>query len=187
LRAQIDAYVAFTYSTAMNLTLKNALVILTVGAIGCLVGFIVSLFLHPGQMPEVEKAIGLRWGCVLFGAVAGFGMGVILSIVKGARDPNAAPSYNWTTINGMGSMLIGKADCREDGSYCTTEWFVVFFLPILPVSRYRVIKHGGGIAYSSYTILEKQPPRAADAARVYVFVYAFIVVTIAVALYLMYR
>jgi hypothetical protein len=139
----------------MNLTPKNATAILFVGLIGCLVGLMVSLFLHTGLMPEIEKAMGLRWGCGMMGGVAGLGVGVIWSIVQGARDPNAAPSHNWTTINGIGSMLIGRSDGRDDGSYCTTEWFVILFLPIFPVCRYRVIRHGG-IVHIDYTILEKQ-------------------------------
>jgi uncharacterized membrane protein len=44
------------------------------------------------------------------------------------------------TLNGIGTTLIGKKDKDIDGSYITTKWFTFFFLPIIPLNSYRVIK-----------------------------------------------
>jgi hypothetical protein len=40
--------------------------------------------------------------------------------------------------NGSGTMYYGKRDVDIGGSYVTTEWIVFFWLPILPLSSWRV-------------------------------------------------
>lgn len=41
--------------------------------------------------------------------------------------------------NGLGWTLYGKADVHEDGSYITTKWFILFFIPVIPLGSYRVL------------------------------------------------
>lgn len=34
---------------------------------------------------------------------------------------------------------LGKTDVHEDGSYITTKWFILFFIPVIPLGSYRVL------------------------------------------------
>jgi hypothetical protein len=51
------------------------------------------------------------------------------------------------SIQGFGTTFYGKRDFHSDGSYVTTKWIVLFFVPIIPLGSYRV-KYKG---YSSVT------------------------------------
>ena len=42
------------------------------------------------------------------------------------------------TYNGIGKMLYGQRDFLADGSFITTEWFVVLFVPVIPLRSLRV-------------------------------------------------
>ena len=43
------------------------------------------------------------------------------------------------TVSGIGTTLYGKKDLdKESGWYTTTKWFVIVFLPIIPLGSYRV-------------------------------------------------
>jgi hypothetical protein len=45
-----------------------------------------------------------------------------------------------STFNGIGTKFYGKTDVEQDGSYTTTKWFVLIYLPIYPIGSFRVIK-----------------------------------------------
>ena len=76
-----------------------------------------------------------------------------LTIVEGNHrslgdlDPiESAPSL--CTINGFGVTLYGNTDKNpSDGSYMATYYLVFFFVPVLPLARYRVISTGGGYRF----------------------------------------
>lgn len=65
------------------------------------------------------------------------------------------------TINGIGTMYYGNRDQAVDGSYITTEWVVVVFLPIFPIASYRVRPTGQGtnliFYYSNKYLVERVP------------------------------
>jgi hypothetical protein len=43
-----------------------------------------------------------------------------------------------TTVNGIGTSLYGSKDpCRECGSTIQTKFFVILFIPVIPLGRYR--------------------------------------------------
>lgn len=42
------------------------------------------------------------------------------------------------TIHGIGTICYGKREFWPDGSYVTTEWFVMAWIPLLPTSSKRV-------------------------------------------------
>jgi hypothetical protein len=68
----------------------------------------------------------------------------------------SAPSLY--TINGFGVTLYGNTDkSPSDGSYMATYYLVFFFVPVLPLARYRVIPTGSG-----YRFLGKGPLRVFD-------------------------
>ena len=41
-------------------------------------------------------------------------------------------------LHGIGTMEYGKRDFWPDGSFVTTQWFVILFIPILPLVSKRV-------------------------------------------------
>lgn len=43
------------------------------------------------------------------------------------------------TINGVGTHFYGSRDEGPDGSYITTEWLVVIYIPLLPLRSMRVL------------------------------------------------
>lgn len=64
----------------------------------------------------------------------------------------SAPSLY--TINGFGVTLYGSADKNpSDGSYMATYYLVFFFVPVLPLARYRVIPTGGGYRFLGKGVL----------------------------------
>ena len=42
------------------------------------------------------------------------------------------------TLNGIGTKIYGgKEPCSECGSTIQTKWFVVLFIPLIPIGKYR--------------------------------------------------
>jgi hypothetical protein len=69
------------------------------------------------------------------------------------------------TFQGIGTTFYGQRDFRTDGSFVTTEWAVIFGIPIVPLRSLRVVEGGSssafvGILYEkqSYAVLEKHWP-----------------------------
>ena len=80
-----------------------------------------------------------------------------VKLYAGLTPIKTAPSLQ--TINGCGFSMYGSSDVdRETGSYMTTYYFVLIFIPIFPIRRYRVIAAGG----NSYRFLAKGPLRDFD-------------------------
>jgi hypothetical protein len=42
------------------------------------------------------------------------------------------------SFNGIGTKYYGSRDFSEDGSYITTEWFIILFVPVVPLRSFRV-------------------------------------------------
>jgi hypothetical protein len=61
--------------------------------------------------------------------------------------------------NGIGSTYYGTKDRYPDGSFITTEWFILLYLPIIPIRSMRVIfggRRGGLFSTSmSYIVVEE--------------------------------
>lgn len=65
------------------------------------------------------------------------------AVYKGMQPVTRAPGL--TTVNGMGFKLYGKRDHdAQTQSYVATRYFVLFFLPVFPVTSYRVRPEGRG-------------------------------------------
>lgn len=54
------------------------------------------------------------------------------------------------TLNGIGTTFYGERDLRSDHSYITTEWIVIFYIPIIPIRSFRL--RGGGTVPPSWSI-----------------------------------
>ncbi|MCU0569908.1 MAG: hypothetical protein MUF49_25465 [Oculatellaceae cyanobacterium Prado106] len=46
------------------------------------------------------------------------------------------------TYNGVGTKYYGRRDVTSDGSYITTEWIVLAYIPIAPIGSFRVTPTG---------------------------------------------
>ena len=68
----------------------------------------------------------------------------------GARPITGVPPL--FRINGCGASIYGERDRRPDGSYITTYCVALLFVPVWPVSAYRVIDQGNG----SYSFLARE-------------------------------
>jgi hypothetical protein len=69
-------------------------------------------------------------------------------------------------------MHYGRCEFRSDGSYVTTLWFVVLYLPIVPIHSLRMrktgrIKYYGMRPASEVEVLEKSKPHRMQVLRTY--------------------
>lgn len=55
------------------------------------------------------------------------------------------------TVNGIGTKYYGELARASDNSYITTEWFVIFYVPIFPVGSFRVRPTGQSSNYIVYS------------------------------------
>jgi hypothetical protein len=45
------------------------------------------------------------------------------------------------SVNGIGTTLYGRREVNPvDSSYIATKWLIFFFLPLVPLGSYRIIK-----------------------------------------------
>ncbi len=72
----------------------------------------------------------------------------------GARPLTGVPPL--FRINGCGASIYGERDRRSDGSYVTTYCVALLFIPVWPISAYRVKDGGNG----SYQFMAKEPVSA---------------------------
>ena len=57
---------------------------------------------------------------------------------------------NLWTFNGIGVTMYGDSRlCADCGSAIRRVWFVVFYIPLIPLTRFRVIDSGGGRKFYS--------------------------------------
>lgn len=67
------------------------------------------------------------------------------------------------SLNGFGTTFYGERDFRADGSYVTTEWVILGYLPAIPLCSHRLIRNEGAdknlVVYNSrsYLMLERLP------------------------------
>lgn len=43
-----------------------------------------------------------------------------------------------SSFNGIGTTYYGRREFRSDATYVTTEWFILFYIPIIPLGSFRV-------------------------------------------------
>ena len=83
---------------------------------------------------------------------------VLKGNVEASKIKPITPAPSLYTINGCGVTLYGRTDQKSDGSYIATYYFVMLFVPIFPISRYRVMSEDG----RRYRFLSKAPLRKFD-------------------------
>jgi hypothetical protein len=57
-----------------------------------------------------------------------------------------------TSFAGCGVKFYGSVDRGPDGSYVTTKWVTLFYIPLFPLGSYRVIKQDSSISNYGYVI-----------------------------------
>jgi hypothetical protein len=86
------------------------------------------------------------------------------------------------SFQGFGTTFYGKRDFRPDGTYITTEWIVLFAVPVIPLRSLRVQDRGpaerrfaiGFGSSESYAVYVKTPPNIQQVVYTYAFI-AFLV------------
>ena len=68
-------------------------------------------------------------------------------------------------FNGCGTAILGKRDFRLDGTYVTTAWFTLCWLPIKPLESYRI----SSVCRSSFSIEEVLPIHIRQVICTYLF------------------
>ncbi|SRR6266851_833954 len=78
------------------------------------------------------------------------------------------------TFNGCGTHYYGKQDKANDGSYVTTEWITLVYVPLIPLRSFRVLPVGKGtnwVVHSSQSYQAMRVPlRWSQVRNVYFFV-----------------
>lgn len=83
------------------------------------------------------------------------------------------------SANGVGWTYYGQREFGADGSFITTEWFIVFYIPIFPLRSYRAISHGRdsivGPFYQRerYSLSNPMRPNLKQVVSTYAFALAF--------------
>jgi|SRR5579863_2450381 len=84
-----------------------------------------------------------------------------------------------TTVQGFGTSFVGQRDFWPDGSYITTEWVVLLFLPLIPLRSLRVTEttsEGGTPFYSKqgYLVRRELPIHLRQVLCVYGFLVFYV-------------
>ena len=78
-----------------------------------------------------------------------------------------------SNVNGFGTKYYGQRDFRPDGSYVTTNFFCLAFVPIIPLHSVRVIPDpkNSAMPFSKnyYAILEKRWPHPLQVLSIYLW------------------
>jgi hypothetical protein len=81
-------------------------------------------------------------------------------------------------IQGFGTTFVGQRDFEADGSYITTEWVVLLFIPVVPLRSLRVKEAASGgnpfVSTQSYRVYRKLPLHLKQVLCVYGFLALFI-------------
>ncbi len=91
------------------------------------------------------------------------------------------------TFNGIGTMVYGERDYWPDGSFVTTEWFVIAYVPISPSVSMRIsyARNSPFAKYDSagYYIYEAKPINRKQVLSTYLWFGSIIVLFVLAAKY----
>ena len=128
------------------------------------------------------KTLSVVIGISYFIPFLPFVIAVIASFFVKPWEPNLSYIPGPRLFIGWGTKFYCSSEKAADGSFITTQWFTVFYLPILPIQSYRIIMgesdykwHG----YSSTTtryfqVLECRKLELKHILKVYTFILSFI-------------
>ncbi len=95
------------------------------------------------------------------------------------------------SFQGFGTTFYGKRDFRPDGTYVTTEWIVLFAVPVIPLRSLRVQYRGpaerrfpiGFGSFESYAMYAKTHANIQQVVYTHAFI-ALLVASVASAVWL---
>lgn len=81
------------------------------------------------------------------------------------------------SVNGTGTRFYGERTDEKHGTV-TTQWFTIYFVPLIPIRSMRISYAGGSVGMLSstthYNVLERLPLQWGQVLRVYGFLAASI-------------
>jgi len=84
------------------------------------------------------------------------------------------------SFNGIGTAFYGERNYHLNGSYITTEWVILFYLPVIPIKSLRIARNPQGDVHAvvyhseSYYVLSREPLCWAQVFSTYGFIIATI-------------
>jgi hypothetical protein len=157
----------------MNLSFTSLGKIFFGSLFGAGVIWAISFLVPKDLLGTYGLVVGVQQLGLAIGALIGAAFTTMVLIVLDSHHAETGGATNFTMINGMGSKFSGKSDRRDDGSYVTTEWFCLIWLPLFPVCNYRLVKVAEHFLIPSilgsrrFAIKEKHPVRLNDVAKGY--------------------
>jgi hypothetical protein len=147
----------------MNLSIKHISSLLFAIPLGMLLGYVASRFL-PYQLPlNVDNNITKETVSMIAGAIIMIFIKIIHLVYQ---DSNRSPVksngiYEPFSFEVWGSNLFGTYKKNEENVFYTTEFLTIFFIPIIPLRRFKVKKLHKGIKIRKrrYQILKQESPK----------------------------
>ena len=135
-----------------------------------------------------NKALAIVLGVSFLIPLAPLVIAIIAFFIVKPHVPNWDYIPNPSNFAGCGTVFYSATKKRDDGSFITTQWFVIFYIPIIPIQSYRVIKGAqssqfGGVYISNtsnYYILEKLKLEPSHIIRGYIFILSFILIMVGI-------
>jgi hypothetical protein len=62
-----------------------------------------------------------------------------------------------TRVDGIGTKYIGNKNLDASGEFTTTEWFTLFYFPLVPLKSYRVVYPGSPGVKNTWRIINQIP------------------------------
>ncbi|MCK5171293.1 MAG: hypothetical protein KAQ75_15555 [Bacteroidales bacterium] len=111
---------------------------------------------------------------------------IIAFFIVKPYNPNWDYIPNPRSFSGCGTKLYFASKKSDDGSFVSTQWFTIFFIPIFPIQSYRILIGGettqfSGVYISSTTnfyVIENLRIEWVHVLKAYLFVISFIVILI---------
>lgn len=81
-----------------------------------------------------------------------------------------------TNVKGVGTIYYGQAEIRPDASFVTTEWIILFSIPLIPLRSFRVRRNRKAdvealvVHSTGYVVLEQLPLQWAQIFKTWLFV-----------------
>jgi hypothetical protein len=83
--------------------------------------------------------------------------------------------------NGIGTGYIGQSEHRPDGSYITSEWFTILYIPIFPLRCCRIVRtpssadvNLGIYRLQHYNVIERIPLSGKLVGRIYALTFLYV-------------
>ncbi len=80
-----------------------------------------------------------------------------------------------SSVSGIGTKYYGKRDVEPDGSYITTLWIIILWVPLIPLASYRILLVSGSEMHQEY-VVRRVPFSYIQVAKIYGLIVLFLAV-----------